>query len=60
MCATQLAGGLLLKNHEYFEVMLNTFEFLRVWKNLESWLVYANKLFWIAEPYFSSDIIKGS
>ena len=30
MCATQLAGGLLLKNPEYFEVMLNIFEFLRV------------------------------
>ena len=27
ICATQLAGGLLLKMVKYFEVMLNTFEF---------------------------------
>ena len=26
----------------------------------KSWLVYANKLFWIAQPYFSTDIIKQS
>ena len=30
ICATQLAGGLLLKKLKYFEVMLNIFEFLRV------------------------------
>ena len=35
-----------------------SFEFSRVWENVESWLVYANKLFWIAQPYFSTDIIK--
>ena len=29
-CATQLAGGLLLKKLKYFEVMLNIFEFSRV------------------------------
>ena len=28
-CATQLAGGLLLKRLKYFEVMLNIFEFSR-------------------------------
>ena len=59
-CATQLAGGLLLKKLKYFEVMLNIFEFSRVWENVESWLVYANKLFWIAQPYFSTNIIKQS
>ena len=36
ICATQLAGGLLLKKLKYFEVMLNIFEFLRVWENVES------------------------
>ena len=39
-----LAGGLLLKKLKYFEFMLNIFEFSRVWKNVESWLVSANKL----------------
>ena len=44
---TQLVGGFLLKKLEYFEIMLNIFELLWVWENVESWLVYANKLFWI-------------
>ena len=43
-----------------FEDMLNIFEFSRMWENAESWLVYANKLFWIAQPYFSTNIIKQS
>ena len=43
--ATQLTGGLLLKKVKYFEVILNIFEFSRVWENLEPWLVYANKQF---------------
>ena len=30
ICATQLAGGLLLKKLKYFEVMLNIFELSRV------------------------------
>ena len=60
ICVNQLAGGLLLKKLKYFEVMLNMFELLRVWENMESWLVYANKPFWIAQPYFSIDIIKWS
>ena len=56
-----LTGGLLVKKKlKYFEFMLNIFEFLRVWKNVEYWLIYANKLFWIAQPYFSNDIIKQS
>ena len=54
ICATQPAGGLLLKKPKHFEVMLNIFEFSRVWENIESWLVYTNKLFWIAQPYFSA------
>ena len=29
-CATQFAGGLLLKKLKHFEVMLNIFEFSRV------------------------------
>ena len=58
ICANQLAGGLLLKKLKYFEVMLNIFEFSRVWENVEIWLVYANKLFWIAQPFFSTDTIK--
>ena len=37
---------------------INTFEFSRVLENVESSLVYQNKSFWIAQPYFSSDIIK--
>ena len=38
--------------------MINIFEFLRVLENAESWLVYASKLFWISQPYFSTDIIE--
>ena len=45
---------------KYFEVALKLFEFSRVWENAESWLVYANKIFWIAQPYFSTEIIKQS
>ena len=53
------AGDLLLKKLKYFEVILNIFEFLRVWRNAESWLVFANR-FWITQPYFSTNIIKQS
>ena len=60
ICATQLSSGLLLKKLKYFEVMLNNFEFSRVRENLESWLVYANKFFSIAQPYFLTDTIKWS
>ena len=38
--------------------MLNFFEFSQVWENIEYWLVYANKVFWIDQPYFSTGIIK--
>ena len=38
--------------------MLNIFEFLQVWENIESWLVYATKIFWITQPYFSTGIMK--
>ena len=38
--------------------MLNVFEFSREWENVNSRLVYTNKLFQIAQPYFSIDIIK--
>ena len=31
-----------------------------MWQNVQSWLVYANKLFWLAQPYFSTNIIKQS
>ena len=58
ICATQLAGGLLLKKLKYPEVILNIFEFSRVWENVESWSVHVNKLFWIVQPYFSTDVIK--
>ena len=47
-----------LKKLKYFKVMINIFEFSGVWENVESWLVYENKPFWIAHPYFSTDIIK--
>ena len=40
--------------------MSHIFGFPQVWENVESWLVYTNKLFWIAQPYFSTDIIKQS
>ena len=40
--------------------MLNVFEFSRVRENIESWLVYANKLSWIAQSYFLNSIIKQS
>ena len=44
MCVIQLDGGLLIKL-KYFEIMFNIFEFSQVWENVESWLVFANKLF---------------
>ena len=46
------------KKLKYFEVMLSIFEFSRVWENVKSWLVYTNKLFWVAQPYFLANIIK--
>ena len=49
-----------LKKLKYFEVMLNIFKFSQVWENVESWLVYVNKIFCIAQPYSSTNIIKQS
>ena len=60
MTLSQLAGGLLLKKLKHFEVMLSIFKFLQVWEYVESWLVYANNLFWIAQPYLSTYIIQVS
>ena len=57
---TQLAGGLFLKNLKYFGIMLNIFDLSPVWQNVESWTDYPNKVFWIVEPYISTDVIKGS
>ena len=37
--------GLLLKKLKYFEVMIRSFEFSRVWENVESWFVYAISFF---------------
>ena len=48
----------IVKKLKYFEVMLNIFEFSRLWENLESSFVYANKIFWIAQLYFSTNKIK--
>ena len=36
ICATQFAGGLLLKMLKYFEVILKTFEFCHVKEIVES------------------------
>ena len=60
ICATQLAGGLLLKMLKYFEVMLNIFEFSNVKKILEPWLVYLNKFSWIIQSCFLTETIKES
>ena len=36
LCATQLAGGLMLRKLKHFEVMLSIFEFSQVLENVES------------------------
>ena len=43
---------LLLKRLKYFEVMGNIFEFSWVWENVETWLVYSNKLFFNCSTIF--------
>ena len=55
-CYMRDSGGLLLKKPKYFEVMLNIFEFSWVWEYVEYWLVFGNKLSWIAQLYFSNNI----
>ena len=50
----------IVKKTKIFEVMLNIFKILSVWENVKTWLVYADQLFWIAQSYFSTEIIKRS
>ena len=49
----------IVQKAKIFEVMLTVFHYSRVWENVQPWLVYANKFFWISfsQPYFSTDII---
>ena len=44
--------------YSLFIVKKANVEFSLVWENVESWLVYAKKLSWTAQPYFLTDIIK--
>ena len=44
----------IVKKLKYFGV--DIFESLRLWENVESWLVSANKLFWIVQLYFSTNM----
>ena len=50
----------LKRKLKQFETMLNIFELWRVWENVEPSSVYANKFFRIAQPYFSTNIVKQS
>ena len=52
---SQLAACVLLKKLKCFELLLNIFEFSRVWEIVKSWLVYADKS---SQLYFSTEIIK--
>ena len=36
ICATHLAGGFFVEKAKNFDDILNIFEFLRVWENVES------------------------
>ena len=49
----------IVQRAKIFEVMLTVFHYSRVCENVQFWLVYANKFFWISffQPYFSTDII---
>ena len=40
----------IVKKVKIFWRYVKIFEFSRLWENIESWLIYANKLFWIAQP----------
>ena len=42
----------------HINITLKIFEFSRLRENVEIWLVFANKLFWITQSYFSNDIMK--
>ena len=48
----------IVKKAVLFWNYVNYFEALGVWQNVESWLVYANKLVWIAQPYLLTETIK--
>ena len=50
----------IVKKAKMFWSYVKHFWILAGVKNVESWLVYANKLIWIAQPHFSTDIIKQS
>ena len=52
-------GFIVKKAKIFWSCVFKVFEVLRVRENVESWLVYANKFFWISQPYFSTGIIKG-
>ena len=60
ICATQLAGGLLLKMLKYFEVMSKIFESSHQKESVVYWLVFANKFLWNIQSCFLNDIIKRS
>ena len=42
----------IVKKAKMLWSMLNIFKLSQVWKNVESWLVYANKLFWNCPTMF--------
>ena len=48
----------IVKNAEMFGSYVKHFWILEVWENVGSWLVYANNVFLIAQPYFSTNIVK--
>ena len=50
----------ILKKAKIFWSYTKHYWFLAGVRNVESWLVFANKLFWIVQPYFSADKIKRS
>ena len=55
ICATQLAGGILLKIKKYFEMMLNFLKFPLDKKR--SQVIYANNLSLIFHSYFLTETI---
>ena len=60
MCATQRAGGLLLKMLKYFRVMLSIFELSDVKEIVETWLVDGNRFSWIIQSSFLTETTKWS
>ena len=43
MCDSAFRWFIVLKKLKYFEVMLNIFELLQEWENVETWLVNFRK-----------------